>query len=101
MCSRSSPWYYRQLAASPTALALKAKVLPDNLKNLETALRGVGIDPDQDVDSLIFASFRTQDKGLRVIGIAQGQFNKANPIDFTTESASGIKGPFPIFHCNR
>jgi hypothetical protein len=68
---------YRQLAASPTALALKAKVLPDNLKNLETALRGAGIDPDQDVDSLIFASFRTQDKGLRVIGIAQGQFNKA------------------------
>src|SRR5271157_1506293 len=68
---------YRQLAASPTALALKAKVLPDNLKNLETALRGAGIDPDQDVDSLIFASFRTKDKGLRVIGIAQGQFNKA------------------------
>ena len=28
---------YRQLAASPTALALKAKVLPDSLKNLETA----------------------------------------------------------------
>jgi len=67
---------YRLLAASPTALALKAKVLPDNLKNLETALRGVGVDPDDDVDSLIFASFRTQDKGLRVIGIAQGQFNR-------------------------
>ena len=68
---------YRQLAASPTALALKAKVLPDNLKNLESALRGAGIDPDNDVDSLIFASFRTQDKGLRMIGIAQGQFDKA------------------------
>jgi len=69
---------YRQLAASPTALALKAKVLPDNLKNLETALRGVGIDPDKDVDSLIFASYRTQDKGIvRIIGIAQGQFNRA------------------------
>jgi len=68
---------YRQLAASPTALALKAKVLPDNLKNLETALRGVGVDPDKDVDSLTFASFRTQDKGVRVIGIAQGQFSKA------------------------
>ena len=67
---------YRQLAASPTALALKAKVLPDNLKNLETALRGVGIDPDKDVDSLIFASFRAPDKAVRVIGIAQGQFNR-------------------------
>jgi hypothetical protein len=67
---------YRQLAESPTALALKAKVLPDNLKDLESALRGVGIDPDKDVDSLTFASFRTKEKGLRVIGIAQGQFSR-------------------------
>jgi hypothetical protein len=68
---------YRQLAASPTALALKAKVLPDNLRDLESSLRTVGIDPDKDVDSLTFASFRTEGKGLRVIGIAQGQFSKA------------------------
>jgi len=71
---------YRQLAASPTALALKAKVLPDNLKDLETALRGVGVDPDKDVDSLSFASFRTEDKGVRIIGIAQGQFTRAKII---------------------
>jgi len=68
---------YRQLSQSPTALALKAKVLPDNLKELETALRGVGVDPDKDVDSLTFASFRTQEKGVRIIGIAQGQFSRA------------------------
>jgi hypothetical protein len=69
---------YRQLAQSPTALALKAKVLPDNLKSLETSLHGVGVDPDKDVDSLIFASFRTEDKGMvRIIGIAQGQFSRA------------------------
>ncbi len=68
---------YRQLENSPTALALKAKVLPNNLKDLETALRGAGLDPDKDVDSLTFASFRVQDKGLRIIGIAQGQFNRA------------------------
>lgn len=67
---------YRQLQNSPTALALKAKVLPDNLKDLEGALRSAGIDPDKDVDTLTFASFRTQDKGLRIIGIAQGQFNR-------------------------
>ena len=71
---------YRQLAQSQTALALKARVLPDSLKNLEQALRGVGVDPDKDVDSLIFASFRTNDKGLRMIGIAQGQFSKAKII---------------------
>jgi len=68
---------YRQLADSPTALALKAKVLPDNLKALESALHGVGINPDKDVDSLTFASFRAKEKGLRVIGIAQGQFSRA------------------------
>ena len=67
---------YRQLADSPTALALKAKVLPDNLKALESGLRDVGINPDKDVDSLTFASFRTKDQGLRVIGIAQGQFGR-------------------------
>jgi len=71
---------YRQLAQSPTALALKAKVLPDNLKNLESALRGVGVDPDKDVESLTFAAFRTKDQGLRVIGIAQGQFSRAKII---------------------
>jgi len=71
---------YRQLAQSPTALALKAKVLPDNLKDLETSLRGVGVDPDKDVDSLTFASFRTEDKGVRIIGIAQGQFTRAKII---------------------
>jgi hypothetical protein len=67
---------YRQLADSPTALALKAKVLPNNLKELESALRGVGVNPDKDMDSLTFASFRTQEKGLRIIGIAQGQFSR-------------------------
>jgi hypothetical protein len=67
---------YRQLAQSPTALALKAKVLPDNLKDLESALRTVGIDPDKDVDSLTFASFRSQDKSVRIIGIASGQFTR-------------------------
>ena len=71
---------YRQLADSPTALALKAKVLPDNLKDLETALRGVGVNPDKDVDSLTFASFRIKDQGVRVVGIAQGQFSRAKII---------------------
>ncbi|HYY68766.1 MAG TPA: hypothetical protein VE734_03460, partial [Terriglobales bacterium] len=71
---------YRQLAESPTALALKAKVLPDNLKDLETALRGVGVNPDKDVDSLTFASFRNADKSLRIVGIAQGEFSRATVI---------------------
>jgi len=65
---------YRALRNSPTALALKAKVLPDNLKEFETALRHIGINPDTDVEQLTFASFRAKG-GLKIVGIATGQFN--------------------------
>ena len=66
---------YRALKDSPTAQALKQQVLPDNLKELETALKGVGIDADHDLDQLDFASFRTEKKGIQTIGIAQGSFS--------------------------
>lgn len=65
---------YRSLKNSPTALALKQRVLPDNLKQFESSLRAVGINPDTQLEQLTFASFRTQKYGLRVIGIAQGDF---------------------------
>jgi hypothetical protein len=66
---------YRALKDSPTAQALKQQVLPDNLKELETALKGIGIDADHDLDQLNFASFRTEKKGIQTIGIAQGSFS--------------------------
>ena len=65
---------YRTLKASPTALALKDRVLPDNLKQFETALKGFGIDPEQEIEQLAFVSFRTKDGAVRVFGIAQGDF---------------------------
>jgi hypothetical protein len=65
---------YRTLKASSTALALKDRVLPPNIKEFETAVRGVGLDPDKDVESLTFASFRSDKNVIRMIGIAQGQF---------------------------
>jgi len=65
---------YRKLGGSPSALALKARALPEHLKQFEAALRGVGINPDADLDQLTFASFRTPKSGLRIVGIAQGQF---------------------------
>jgi hypothetical protein len=69
---------YRTLNNSQTALALKDRVLPDNVKHFEGALRGVGIDPTEQLHQIFFVSFREPDaKGLRVIGIAQGQFSKA------------------------
>lgn len=65
---------YRALHNSDTAQALKQQVLPENLKQFEGALKGVGIDPDKDVDQLTFASFRTPKNGVRIVGLAQGNF---------------------------
>ncbi len=65
---------YRALKNSDTAMALKEQVLPPSLKEFEGALRGVGIDPDKDVEQLTFASYRSGKQGVRVVGIAQGQF---------------------------
>jgi hypothetical protein len=65
---------YRALKASPTAIALEEKVLPDNMKQFQAALRGVGVNPDQDVEQLTFASFRVPKQGLRMVGVAQGTF---------------------------
>src|SRR6266481_1542779 len=64
---------YRGINNSPTALALKDKVLPPPLKQFETALKGAGINPEKDVEQLVFASYRIKD-GLKVVGVAQGEF---------------------------
>jgi hypothetical protein len=65
---------YRALKDSPTAMQLKQQVLPDNLKQFESALKGVGIDPAKDVDSLTFAAFRTEKMGIKSVGVAAGPF---------------------------
>ncbi len=67
---------YSDLRNSPTAHALKDRVLPDNLKQFENALRGAGIDPDKDMEQLTFVSYRVPKVGLRSIGIAQGPFKQ-------------------------
>ena len=66
---------YRAIKDSPTAMALKQQVLPDNLKDLETALKGIGIHVNSDLDQLTFASFRTDKKGIQTIGVASGSFS--------------------------
>ena len=66
---------YRAIKDSPTAMALKKQVLPDNLKDLETALKSIGIHVDNDVDQLTFAAFRTEKKGIQTIGVASGSFS--------------------------
>lgn len=66
---------YRALKDSPTAQAMKQQLLPENIKQAEQALKGIGIDVDRDVDQLTIASFRSGKKGLQSIWIAQGSFS--------------------------
>ena len=65
---------YRALKNSDIAQALKAHVLPDNLKEFETALKTTGIDTDRDIDTLAFIAYRHPKQGLRMVGAAQGAF---------------------------
>jgi hypothetical protein len=62
---------YRVFNSSRTALALKEKLMPEQLKNLEQALKKAGLNEASDVNDLTFALFRTK-TGLGLVGIAQG-----------------------------
>ena len=66
---------YRDLKDSPTAMALKQQLLPPDIKQFEAALKDIGIDPDKDVDTLTFASFRSGKQGVKEVGAAGGPFN--------------------------
>ena len=66
---------YRALKDSPTAMSLKDQLMPDNIKQFEAALKSIGIDPDKDVDTLTFASFRSGKQGVKGVGIAAGPFD--------------------------
>ena len=50
---------YRSLRDSQTARALRDRVLPENLKQFETALKAAGIDPDKDIEQLTLVAYRT------------------------------------------
>jgi len=65
---------YRALRNSGSGIALKNRVLPENLKTFETSLRGMGVNPDLDVEQLTFVSYRTEKGMLRSFGVANGQF---------------------------
>jgi hypothetical protein len=66
---------YRALKDSDTAQQLKAQVLPENLKQFEVALKGIGISTDRDVDTLTFISYRQPKQGVQIVGAAQGVFS--------------------------
>jgi len=94
---------YRTLKNSSTAMALKDQVLPPSLKEFEGSLKGVGIDPQKDVDQLTFASYRKGKEGVKVVGIAQGSFsskvflkkakaNKVKPIKYRDSDLYAMSG---------
>ena len=80
---------YKQMQGSTAAMQLKDRVLPPELKHLETALKTSGLNVGEDADTLAFAAFRvtvpaaagdknaTAGSGTRILGIAQGQFQTA------------------------
>src|SRR6185437_12033727 len=67
---------YRDLRDSPTARALKAQVIPDNVKQFESVLRNVGIDPDREAEQITFVTYRGPKNVIYGVGIAQGPFRQ-------------------------
>jgi hypothetical protein len=66
---------YGAMENSSAAMDLKARVLPPELKQLETALKTSGLDENHDIEQLAFAAYRTgTGDNVRIVGLAQGQF---------------------------
>jgi len=73
---------YRALRNSESGMALKARIMPDNMKQFEEALKGMDIDPDKDVGQLTFVAYRDGHGAVQTAGIAQGEFSLR---DFTAK----------------
>jgi hypothetical protein len=68
---------YRAMQNSQSAMDLRDRVMPPELKQLDDALRKSGLNENHDVDQLAFALFRPSagSDSLLTVGIAQGQFS--------------------------
>ena len=69
---------YRAMQNSPAAMSLKDRVMPPELKRLDSALKQSGLKVDRDAETLAFAAFRIGGEQTRTLGIAQGQFQTAS-----------------------
>lgn len=65
---------YRRMKNSDTAMDMKNRLIPANMKQFEDALKDIGVVADRDMDQITLASFRSKDHGIQIIGIAQGTF---------------------------
>jgi hypothetical protein len=68
---------YRAMQNSQSAMDLRDRVMPPELKQLDEALRKSGLNENHDVDQLAFALFRPSagSDSLMTVGVAQGQFS--------------------------
>lgn len=68
---------YRAMQNSDSAMQLKDRVMPPELKQFDEALRKSGLNDNHDVDSLAFALYRVGTSGdqMDTVGVAQGQFS--------------------------
>ena len=68
---------YRAMQNSSSAMGLRERVMPPELKQLDEALAKSGLNENHDVDELAFALFRPSpgSDSLLTVGIAQGQFD--------------------------
>jgi hypothetical protein len=83
---------YRRMKNSDTAMQMKAKLLPPNMKQFEDALKGIGVDPDRDLEQITLAVFRAKDNSLQIIGVAQGDFpRKKLGLKLTKQKITGKK----------
>jgi len=68
---------YHAMENSNSAMDLRQRVMPPELKRFEEALHNSGLNENHDVEQLAFALFRVKDgdEKLRTVGVAQGQFS--------------------------
>jgi hypothetical protein len=68
---------YRAMQNSSTAMELRDRVMPPDLKQFDEALKRSGLNENHDVDQLAFALFRPSaaNDDVVTLGIAQGQFD--------------------------
>jgi hypothetical protein len=68
---------YRAMQNSTSAMNLRDRVMPPELRQFDEALRKSGLNDNHDVDELAFALFRPSEgsDALVTVGVAQGQFS--------------------------
>src|ERR1700690_1587077 len=68
---------YRAMQNSTSAMNLRNRVMPPELKEFDEALTRSGLNENHDVDELAFILFRPSPNSdaLQTVGIAQGQFD--------------------------